>query len=150
MGAGASEPSPRYGHYSAAVEGKLYIWGGGTKNFRRDKNALTSTLHVFDPFMEAWETKRTTGDHPPGIYRGVSASIEHHIYQYGGTDGSSHHGSLHHLDTTTLHWTELPSGPAKKSDCGMIICGNRLVLFGGWNGIVRTNMLHAFDRKTGE
>ena len=48
------EPAPRYGHVAAAVEGKLYVWGGK----RRDlpavhdgpaKTGITSVVDVLDP-----------------------------------------------------------------------------------------------------
>ena len=166
----AVEPSPRWGHCSALVDGKLYLWGGRTREFSKEKSTLTSTLHVFDPFVESWETKSTTGPPPPGVYSGASASAGHHIYQYGGHDGSAHHGTFHCLDTTTLQWTELPSGDAtEKSGCGMTICGDKLILFGGF-GVAsgptqagaefikadrfsvygRTNEFHVFDLKEGE
>ena len=47
------EPAPRFGHVAAAVEQKLYLWGG----MRRDlpvvhdsptKTALTSVVDVLD------------------------------------------------------------------------------------------------------
>ena len=47
------EPAPRQGHVAAAVEGKLYVWGG----IRRDlptfhdgfaKTAITSVVDVLD------------------------------------------------------------------------------------------------------
>ena len=48
------EPEARYGHVAAAVEGKLYVWGG----IRRDspfvhdgpeKIAITAMVDVLDP-----------------------------------------------------------------------------------------------------
>ena len=144
MGAGASaEPPPRYSHCSAAVEGKLYVWGG-----KRDE---PTSLHVFNPVQESWETKSTTGAPPPGVFNGASASAAHSLYHYSGSNGGSYCGSLHHLDTTTLRWTELPSGPAKeKGYCGMVSCGDMLVLLGGYTGTGRTDELHVFDLKTGK
>ena len=47
------EPAPRWGHVAAAVEGKLYVWGG----FRKDlpqvhdgptKTVFTSVVDVLD------------------------------------------------------------------------------------------------------
>ena len=47
------KPPPRWGHVAAAVEGKLYVWGG----YRRDwpavhdgptKTAFTSVVDVLD------------------------------------------------------------------------------------------------------
>ena len=46
MGAGQgrgfseSEPSPRWAHFSAAVGDQLYVWGGRTKDFSKEKNVL--------------------------------------------------------------------------------------------------------------
>ena len=47
------EPAPRYGHLAAAVEGKLYMWGGLRKDFPKvhdgpTKVALTSVVDVLD------------------------------------------------------------------------------------------------------
>ena len=48
------QPAPRYEHVAAAVEGKLYVWGG----LRRDlpvvhdgpeKTAITSIVDILDP-----------------------------------------------------------------------------------------------------
>ena len=47
------EPAPRYAHVAAAVDGKLYVWGG----VRRDspalddleKTTITSVVDVLDP-----------------------------------------------------------------------------------------------------
>ena len=48
------EPAPRRGHVAAAVEGKLYVWGG----MRRDwpavhdgpyKTPITSVVDILDP-----------------------------------------------------------------------------------------------------
>ena len=52
------EPAPRYGHVAAAVDGKLYLWGG----LRRDlpeihdgpaKTAITSVVDVLDPQVKS-------------------------------------------------------------------------------------------------
>ena len=124
------EPSPRWGHCSAAIDGKLYVWGGHTKEFSKEK---ASSMHLFDPITESWETKSTTGPSPPGVYGGVSASVGQHLYQYGGQDhDTSSHGSFYTLNTSTLQWQELPSGDAmEKSFCGMAGCGDQLLLLGG-------------------
>ena len=144
MGTSASsEPYPRFAHCSAAAEGKLYVWGG--------RGGEPTSLHVFDPMVKSWETKSTTGDPPTGVLWSASASAGHHLYQYGGAGDGSYQGSLHHLDTTTLCWTELPSGPVKrKGCCGMVICGDMLILLGGVSEEGSTDELHVFDLKTGK
>ena len=50
----AYEPAPRYGHIAAAVEGKLYVWGGMRRDWPfvhsgPEKTAITSVVDVLDP-----------------------------------------------------------------------------------------------------
>lgn len=131
------EPSPRWYHCSAAIDCKLYVWGGRTKDFAKEKttpSTLSAHLHIFDPFTESWETKSTTGA-PLPLYRSASASAGHHLYQYGGYDELTDCDSFYHLDTTTLRWKQLPNGDVmslRKSSCRMITSGDHLVLFGGY------------------
>ena len=162
------EPSPRRCHYSALVEEKFCVWGGSTKDFLQEKSELTSSIHSFDPFLEFWDKNKLSGVPPPGIYYGTCASAGHHVYLYGGTDGSCHQSSLHQLDTRSWTWKQLSSaGPMRKSGCGMVAHNSKLVLFGGFgipSGPTQpgaefikatgnrgwTNEVHTFDLKEGE
>ena len=54
------EPAPRYGHVAAAVEGKLYVWGGMRRDwpFIHDgpaKTAITSVVDVLDLQVKQFE-----------------------------------------------------------------------------------------------
>ena len=165
------EPSPRWGHYSALVEEKFCVWGGRTKDFLQEKSELTSSIHSFDPFLEFWAKNKLSGVPPPGLYLGACASAGHHVYLYGGTDGSRFQSSLHQLDTRSWTWKQLSrSGPMRKRACGMVAHDSKLVLFGGYgypsgptqpgaefikdsrytNGVGWTNEVHIFDLKEGE
>ena len=171
MAAGFSEPSPRWGQFSAVVEGKLCVYGGRTKDFVKEKSGLASSVHSFDGLLESWYTEDTGGVPPPGLHGGACASAGHHVYVYGGTDGSAYQGSLHQLDTRTWTWKQLSStGPMRKVGCWMVAYGSNLVLFGGYaipsgptqpgaefvkgskytDGSGRTNELHTFDLIKGE
>ena len=172
MGAGFSEPSPRWGQFSAVVEGKLCVYGGRTKDFLKEKSGLASSVHSFDGLLESWYSEDTGGVPPPaGLYIGACASAGHHVYVYGGYDGSAPQGSLHQLDTRTRTWKQLSStGPMRKTACRMVSYGSNLVLFGGYgipsgptqpgaefvkwskytDGSGWTNELHTFDVIKGE
>ena len=148
------------------------MWGGRTKNFLQEKSELASSVHCFDPFLEFFDVNKSSGVPPPGLYAGASASAGHHVYLYGGRDGSHfYQGSLHQLDTRSWTWKQLSSaGPMKKVSCGMFAHGSNLVLFGGYgvpsgptqpgaefinnsrftNGGGWTNEVHTFDLKEGE
>ena len=169
------EPSPRWGHYSAAIRGQVYIYGGFTKKFFKRKPELAVSVHSFNQCMETWQTRTTTGKHPPGPYDGACTSSGHHLYVSGGDDGfgsdpSLLKDSLHQLDTDSLEWSELPSGPTKKQKCAMVAYKDKLILFGGYgipsgpmqpraqfiehnrftDGRGWTNELHSFDLHKGE
>ena len=134
------EPSPRFGHGAAAVGGRYYLWGGRVQDFSasgRRRRKLTSTVDIFDPYLETWEEHHTTGVPPPGLYLGACTSLLDSLYWFGGYDASSFYNSFHRLDTTTLKWRELQplnqaDGPMRKSGCGMVpFLQDQLAVFGG-------------------
>ena len=90
MGAGQgsgfseSEPSPRWGHFSVAVGDQLYVWGGRTKDFSNEKNALASSIYCFHPVLESWSDHQCNGLPPPVLYNGASASTGNYLYLYSG------------------------------------------------------------------
>ena len=127
-----SEPSPRWGHYSAAVRGQLYVYGGRTRDFSNRKSEVAVSVHSFNQCVETWQSRATTGKHPPSLYSGACTSSGHHLYIYGGSDELHFHDSLHQLDTKSMEWLQLPSGPMKKWGCKMISYEDNLVLFGGY------------------
>ena len=50
---GKYEPAPRWGHLAAAVDHKLYLWGGISSDFPevhddQAKNSITSVVNVLD------------------------------------------------------------------------------------------------------
>lgn len=173
MGTGFSEPAPRWGHFSAAVQGELVVWGGRTEDFHKKKGklGLATCVHFFDPFQECWADIKSveSRDAPPPLYNGASVSAMHHLYLYGGlTEDTQWQSSLHQLDTRSWAWKQLSSdGPMKKAECGMINYGSKLVLFGGYglpsspsqpgfihnlkatDGSGWTNDLHVFDKNEG-
>ena len=163
----AYEPSPRWSPFAAPVEGELYLYGGRTDDFdeRNKRPESNSHLELFNPKLESWRHVTTKGHPPPLLCNGTCASSDHHLYLYGGSDGSSRHNSLYKLDTRTLTWTELSSSDRadycerKKYGCRMVCYGQKLVLFGGLcdtagptrtRGSVHTNELHIFDLNKGE
>ena len=108
------------------------MWGGRTKDFLGRKSELASSVYSFDQFLEFWAENETSGVPPPGLYTGACASAGHHVYVYGGDDGSHFQGSLHQLDTRSWTWKQLSSdGPMSKRGCGMMAHDSKLVLFGG-------------------
>ena len=118
----------------------MFLTGGRTRDFHKDKSSLLSTVHSFDLYSETWRERAVEGAPPRGIYIGACASSGQCLYCFGGFDGYTRHNSLHQLDTSsaTLKWTQLTTpnsssaaGPMKKTGCGMVTYGSCLVLCGG-------------------
>ena len=147
------------------------MWGGLTEDFSTSKEKKIVSIESFDPYLETWTRKTTKGDPPPWLYSGACTSSGYNIYMYGGYDGQSYYGSLYEFNTRTSSWRELAphsaDSPMKKVYCGMVVWGEKCVLFGGCGipsgptqsgadfvrhtaGYGWTNEMHTFDLKKGE
>ena len=133
------EPCPRFYHSAAPIGDMPYLWGGVTEDFSESsKRKLASMVEIYDPYLEMWEQRATTGVLPRGLYAGGCTSLNETILWYGGYDDKSWFGTLHQLNTVTLNWDELHhdsplQGPMAKSSCGLVsFQGNKLGLFGGY------------------
>ena len=134
------EPKPRAWHYAGAVRGELLVFAGRTVDFDKTKEELSSTIQVFDQYLEQWRQLQTTGCPPKGLYNGgccVSPSGD--LYVYGGqADGFNRRGGLYKLSSEK--WSQLSqsddsdlNGPMKKSGCRMV-CFNKkkVAVIGGY------------------
>ena len=128
----ATEPSPRWGHWAAGVGGKLFIYGGCTKNFPEQMSELGAIVHTFHQRKETWRSRPANVQPYPGLYHGASAYSGSHLYLYGGKSGTVYSDSLYRLDISSFEWLRLTSGPSRKDGCGMVYHKGKLVLFGGY------------------
>lgn len=156
------QPTPRWGHSAATINGKLYIWGGCMENLPKvhssaEKTQLLSIVEVFDPHTLLWERKHTTGNPPLGVYWNAYSTQEKNMHTFGGYcgHGKCYHNSVHQLDIIAMQWREMmPSNPGdspmKKWQCGMASFSlgeeNYLCVFGGWGVLSpnHKNMEHEF------
>ena len=58
------EPKFRLGHYAGTVGGECFVFAGRTGDFLKTKEELSSTIEVFDQYLERWRALKTTGSHP--------------------------------------------------------------------------------------
>ena len=131
------EPKPRCAHYAGAVGGETFIFAGRTVDFDKTEEELSSTIEIFDHYLEQWRKLKITGNPPKGLHAGgycVSPSGD--LYVYGGYGGSIACGGLYKL--SSLKWTQLSgesdvNGPVKKHSC-RIACFNKkkVAVIGGY------------------
>ena len=135
------EPMPRYGHISAQLSRRAIVYSGWTQDYSvENRKRLQSVIELCDPNTEQWETKKCAGEAPvPGLRSAASASSSDALFTYGGLGGDDKFvSSLHQLSANTYRWSELSRqntggvSPMAKSGAGMIVCGDKLALLGGW------------------
>ena len=137
------QPKPRLAPYSCAVKGQCVIFAGFTDDFLKSKGELSSTVEVFDQYLEQWKQLKTTGSPPKGLFHGACCSTPNgDLYVYGGRDRSSHYGGLYKLAMSSqeLEWSQLsaesdPNGPMRKFGCGMVCFDSKKLAVIGGRGI---------------
>ena len=113
------------------------MWGGRTKDFK--KGDVAATVNIYQPYTESWDEQRLKGRPPPWLYNGACASTGHHLYLYGGYDGSYDQGSLYQINTKSFVCSEVvisnaALGPMRKLGCGLVTCDDDHLLCIGGNG----------------
>ncbi len=152
------EPPPRWRQFSAAADGRHYLWRGVGPGEGSNVNA------VYDPSTELWNLLPTTGPLPPGEWGGCSVCVGCCLFTFGGHDESSYVNDMSKLDLDTLQWTKVQtsgSSPMKKKGSGLVrVNETTLCCFGG-GGIKGstqpgstftsgyTNEFHFFDVQNG-
>ena len=158
-----TEPVRRWGHVSAPVGDKVYLYGGWGLGSSEEKGSL----HQFNLTTRRWTKTRTEG--PKLRDASSSVSVETEVYIYGGQHGSDYLGSLHQLSTKEGTWKELVGQgdrPMRKERSGIVHYGDKLFIMGGYGrpsgpmqpgatfrkdsgGGGWTNELHCFNLKDG-
>ena len=68
------QPKPRLAPCSCTVRGQCVIFAGRTDgDFLKSKEELSSTVEVFDQYLEQWRVLTTTGSPPKGLYGNVNS-----------------------------------------------------------------------------
>ena len=143
------QPSPRGGHASVSIGGKVVQWGG----YDKDKLIPASTVEMFDG---SWESIETVGTPPTAVIYSASTSIGSTAYNFGGLDGNSRSNALHSLTAGEWRWRELRAlnpeqGPRPKRGSGMVTHREDvLVVVGGETDDGLTNEIHCFCVGGGE
>ncbi|CAF0986142.1 unnamed protein product [Rotaria magnacalcarata] len=149
---GDVRPSSRLGHAAAAVDHKLFIFGGRTSVNMKD-NTLDE-LYSFDVDLNAWTQYRKTSDTdewPEKRSYHSMVSSAHQLFVFGGCGEEGRYNNLWQYDTNNKQWKQLPLPDPEKfvarGGCGLVYLNNALWIFGGFCG-KELNDIASFDLVT--
>ncbi|KAJ3290161.1 hypothetical protein HDU79_003467 [Rhizoclosmatium sp. JEL0117] len=127
-------PQPRVGHASAQIGNKIYILGG---RGGAEMVPFDSDLFEFDADTGRWNivspaSKCTVESRS---YHSMTASKDY-VFVFGGCPAKGRLNDLHQFDPATRTWTQFPSHPdiSPRGGPALAVLGDRLVVFGGFNG----------------
>ncbi len=144
--AGADMPGPRTEPGAAALDGKLYVLGGST----RDIDDLATAL-VYDPEANAW---RAIASMPRGINHVGSAALNGRVYAIGGFTGKApgengprkvHFGAVDvafEYDPAANAWKTLPPMSSPRGSVGVAALDGKIHAIGGRGLDIKTVATH--------
>ena len=140
----ADMPTPRRGHTSAVVNGKIYVFGGLPSE---GTGSRFSTVEEFDPVINAWKKK---SDMPIARAALSSSVVNGRIYTIGGgsDDGFS---TVEEYDPVTDTWTrkaDMPTGRWSLATCAV---NGKIYAFGGLissTPLLSINRVEEYDPST--
>jgi N-acetylneuraminic acid mutarotase len=127
-------PIVRFEAQSAAVDGKLYTFGGYTDPSIIPKNF---EANVYDPKSDTWQQ---LPDMPRPITHAGTAEDGQNIYLAGGVVGSYQEEEerkfpasteVWKFDTQTQEWSAIPPLPEPRGAGALVVLGSTLHYFGG-------------------
>ena len=129
----------------AALNGKVYVLGGSTK----EKDDL-STAELYDPATDAWSA---IAPMPVGVNHNSAVAMHGRLYVIGGFSGRPpgstgprvHQGAEEHLqeyDPSTDRWRKLAPMKAPRGSVGVAALNDKLHAIGGRGPDLRTVTTH--------
>jgi hypothetical protein len=137
---GPSMAQQHYGAASAALAGKLFVFGGYDTSAGHD-----TSVEVYDPKTQTWSSAAAM---PKPMSYAASAAVGGKAYLFGGNDGVSYLTDVWEYDPGSDNWTQKSSMPASQNlaACGEV--GGRVYLIGGWNGTTNIGIVQEYDVAT--
>jgi N-acetylneuraminic acid mutarotase len=137
---GTNNPQVRFESTGAAVNGKLYVFGG----FFNGSAHTTVRSDVYDPATNTWTPIADLPEHVTHVSQAVDG---HLIYLAGGFEGNWPGGSIDYVrvyNTVTNTWTNGPSLPADRGGAALVRLGRELHFYGGASTPAGSNVLTDF------
>jgi N-acetylneuraminic acid mutarotase len=142
----AEMPTPRWGHTSAVVNGKIYVIGGSTSE--PEAKAL-STVEEYDPVANTWIRKADIPTARTNMV-GSSAVVDGKIYVIGGDDNTTWGSpTVYEYSPATDTWTQKADMPTPRwSLATCAVDGKIYAIGGGPSSISGIKVVEQYDPTT--
>jgi N-acetylneuraminic acid mutarotase len=142
-------PQARRAHTSAAISGKMYVFGGYTNEFKND-------LWSFDPSQNKWTKLNPTGALPPARALSTASVVGDKMYIIGGTNQAGNlndvwvytpsvNGSQDYWEQINLIGLKIPA----RSFHSAAVVANKIYIYGGSSNSGHLNDIWVFDPAQG-
>ncbi len=140
-------PSPRACHTITLVGRRAWLFGGF------DGATCFADLLVLDLDTLTWISPRNVAGAPPMARNAQTVvAVGAKLWLYGGHSGQRHLKDTHVFCTEALEWStpELTGGapPGLRGHTASLYAGDRIVLFGGYDGTARSNEVFILNTRT--
>jgi hypothetical protein len=143
-------PPPARGGHTGVMVGNLFVVFGGTYYKGDSKFAYLNDTWALDIDTMKWHNPKCAGRSPGARYGHAAVVIDFKMYVFGGKgDGGILYNDLWCLDVERWTWEMIPSStaapPSARFGHSMISVGDKIALFGGWDGRTANNEFWLFD-----
>lgn len=129
-------PEGRHHLMTAAVNGKIYVFGGAAA----DSGDATATTFVYDPSTATWSEAASM---PEPRLSGVAVTLNDKIYVVGGVGGTQ---DLLEYDPADDSWRALaPLGQPREHLAATTVGGLIYALGGRWSGVGELTSVEVYD-----
>ncbi len=122
----AAKPLPVADIQAGVIGEKIYVPGG-----RLASGKISDALEVFDPRRNEWTQKASL---PQAVSGYALASMEGHLFLFGGWDGEKVLSTVYEYDPLEDAWSERSPLPEAKAFAGAAAKGAKIFILGGWDG----------------
>jgi len=119
---------------AAAVNGKIYVIGGGRS---WSESTPPAAIYMYDPAMDTWETK---ADIPTPRLTLETVIVDGKIYAIGGERGSTPLRTLEVYDPETDTWERKADMQTTRAWLGAVAVDGKIYAIGGWPSMASVEM----------
>lgn len=149
----SSCPEGRLCHTSVVHGDNMYIYGGHiTQPSSEYFHTVKNDLYVCNIKTREWSAI-PAGEDAPRRTEHTAVVYDNYMVLFGGYSGTGngYENSVMMFNFTTHAWETLATNgeaPSARSAHTSVVVGNKMYVFGGWNGIHCMNDLHELDFET--